>query len=131
MHQTSGISVAFNFCPVVLCICPFAGTSIFQFLFISSQYYLLVHSMPNHVFLTCNMFCLLMKKLVRVSKGHLDALRNATVAFTSAVYRVCRDVIQACTVTGGGFADNYWQVLILHHCHLMYILCGCIAELPF
>ncbi|CAD6262391.1 unnamed protein product [Miscanthus lutarioriparius] len=48
-------------------------------------------------------------KLVRVSKGHLDALRNATVAFTSAVYRVCRDVIQACTVTGGGFADNYWQ----------------------
>ncbi|XP_066350040.1 uncharacterized protein [Miscanthus floridulus] len=49
------------------------------------------------------------QKLVRVSKGHLDALRNATVAFTSAVYRVCRDVIQACTVTGGGFADNYWQ----------------------
>jgi hypothetical protein len=115
MHQISGISVAFNFRPVVLCICTFAGTSVFQFLFI-------VHSMSNHVFLTCNIFCLLMKKLVPVSKGHLDALRNATVAFTSAVYRVCRDVIQACTVTGGEFADNYWQVLILHHWHLIYIV---------
>jgi hypothetical protein len=69
MHQISGISVAFDFRPDVLCICTFAGTSVFQFLFI-------VHSMPNHVFLTCNIFCLLMKKLVPVSKGHLESRRT-------------------------------------------------------
>ncbi|OQU82272.1 hypothetical protein SORBI_3006G208000 [Sorghum bicolor] len=56
------------------------------------------------------------QKLVPVAKDHLDALRNTTAALASAVanctstaYRVCRDVIQACAVTAGGFADNYWQ----------------------
>ncbi|PUZ48809.1 hypothetical protein GQ55_7G275600 [Panicum hallii var. hallii] len=49
------------------------------------------------------------KKWVPIAKNHLTSLRNTTTVYTSAVYRVCRDAIQPCTVKAREFAGHYWQ----------------------
>ncbi|RLM66211.1 hypothetical protein C2845_PM16G19390 [Panicum miliaceum] len=55
-------------------------------------------------------------KWVPIAKKHLTSLRNTTTVYTSAiskwstaVYRVCRDAIQPCTVKAREFAGHYWQ----------------------
>ncbi|PUZ48802.1 hypothetical protein GQ55_7G275600 [Panicum hallii var. hallii] len=48
-------------------------------------------------------------KWVPIAKNHLTSLRNTTTVYTSAVYRVCRDAIQPCTVKAREFAGHYWQ----------------------
>ncbi|RLM74798.1 hypothetical protein C2845_PM15G21330 [Panicum miliaceum] len=55
-------------------------------------------------------------KWVPIAKKHLTSLRNTTTVYTSAVskrstavYRVCRDAIQPCTVKAQEFAGHYWQ----------------------
>ncbi|CAL5069846.1 unnamed protein product [Urochloa decumbens] len=55
-------------------------------------------------------------KWVPIAKKHFNSLRNTTTVYTSAVskrstavYIICRDAIQPCTVKAREFARHYWQ----------------------
>ncbi|CAO2043635.1 unnamed protein product [Urochloa humidicola] len=55
-------------------------------------------------------------KWVPIAKKHLNSVRNTTTEYTwavskrfMAVYRVCRDTIQPCTVKAQEFFAHYWQ----------------------
>ncbi|CAL5030162.1 unnamed protein product [Urochloa decumbens] len=56
------------------------------------------------------------QKWVPIAKKHFNSLRNTTTVYTSAVskrstavYIICRDAIQPCTVKAREFARHYWQ----------------------